>query len=221
MNLVPFQPYNSLRRNYNVANPGPAAAGSRPMSGDIYQGPTAGVAKQRNSPYDTHTKQRGGYMEHKQPLLRGPDNNYEVPSQLPRRPPRCHCRNSVLPIVLPLAKRSSSPWRHSHATPRRRPQRWRPACPRTAEVYAARGLVATPRTLRSRIPQAPSSPQVGFDQPTEHGKDAAPCPPICGTLYHIGVDRYRIRHGGPDGDRCRRHPCYVSQVPRTDLVVVG
>ena len=53
----------------------------------------------------------------RQPLLRGPVQDPEVPPRLPWPLPRHHRRDRLLPNVLPLVQHRTSPWRDRHAHP--------------------------------------------------------------------------------------------------------
>ena len=56
----------------------------------------------------------------RQPLLRGPVQDPEVPPRLPWPLPRHHRRDRLLPNVLPLVQHRTSPWRDRDAHPGRR-----------------------------------------------------------------------------------------------------
>ncbi len=100
----------------------------------------------------------GGRIIQRQPVLRIPVQDAEVPAELPRPVHLDRARPRALPEVLRLVQRCSPAWRAGPAHPRRRPLRprpGRPGRPGRPRRRPGRRLRRPPRTVRP--PAAPAA----------------------------------------------------------------
>jgi putative transposase len=86
----------------------------------------------------------------RQPVLRGPVQDPEVPARLPRPVRLDRGRPGALPGLLPLVQRGTPPHRAGPTHPRRRPPRHCPDHPRQARRRARGRLPGAPRTVRPK-----------------------------------------------------------------------
>ena len=128
----------------------------------------------------------------RQPLLRGPVQDPEVPPRLPWPLPRHNRRDRLLPNVLPLVQHRTSPWRDRDAHPGRRASQSNPERAGAARADPSSRLDPSSRTLRSRNPTTGSPSPSRLDQPT------------CDTHNRRNCSVNRNRHCLKVVDRFRR-----------------
>ena len=130
-------------------------------------------------------------VSRRQPLLRGPVQDPEVPPRLPWPLPRHHRRDRLLPNVLPLVQHRTSPWRDRDAHPGRRASQSNPERAGAARADPSSRLDPSSRTLRSRDPTTGSPSPSRLDQPTCDAHNRRNCSVNRNRHCLKVVDRFR------------------------------
>ena len=146
--------------------------------------------------------------QRRQPLLRSPVQDPEVPPRLSRPLPRPGRGDRLLQVLLPLVQHRAPACRHRHADSGDRPLRPGPSRDRTAPASAERRLETPPGTIRRRRADAPTPASGRLDQQAEprsigdgSANPRSPCVKLVDRFRSLLAVRRRLSRGIPG--RCR------------------